>query len=72
MKEHEDALNYEPGDHVAILPANPQRLIERVIDALQGSPSVDEPQRLEIMRERVTPLGGWAYDNKIGELMTAK
>ncbi len=63
LNEYVNALAYEPGDHVAIFPANPQQLVERVIDALQSSPEVDEAQRLEILRERVTPLDRRSYAN---------
>ena len=57
IREHNEFLVYQPGDHVAIYPANPQHLVDRVLQVMQLTLPADELVRLEVHQERMTPLG---------------
>lgn len=44
-------LNYSPGDHVAILPANRKELIDAVLARLDNCPNPDEPIQVQVQKE---------------------
>ena len=47
----QDALKYQPGDHLAIFPANQPSLVDTLIEQLREAPPPDETIRLEICKE---------------------
>ena len=51
-------LRYSPGDHLAVLPANNNELVEGIIKRLTDVQNPDEPNQLMIMKEHHTP-NGW-------------
>lgn len=44
-------LHYNPGDHVAILPANRQELVEAVLARLENCPDPDQPIQVLLLKE---------------------
>lgn len=50
-------LNYSPGDHVAILPANRQELVEDVLTRLENCPDPGQPIQVLLLKE-ITSLNG--------------
>lgn len=44
-------LQYRPGDHVAIFPANHPDLVQTLIDKLSGDVDPDAPIAIETLRE---------------------
>nr|CCC18661.1 nitric oxide synthase [Scylla paramamosain] len=44
-------LHYQPGDHVAILPANRKELVEAVLSRLQQCPDPDQPIQVLLLKE---------------------
>lgn len=53
---HNADLTYLPGDHLAIFPANHDLLVEEVLAQLRNSPGGDAIVRLDILREKQTPI----------------
>ncbi|XP_070205997.1 nitric oxide synthase-like [Littorina saxatilis] len=50
-------LQYAPGDHVGIFPANPPDLVDAILSRLHNAPPPDQIVRTEILTEVSTPLG---------------
>ena len=44
-------LAFEPGDHVAVFPANKASLVQELIDAMHEKPDPNRPIRIEVARE---------------------
>ena len=44
-------LAFEPGDHLAIFPANKASLVQDLIDMLHEKPDPNRPIRIEVARE---------------------
>lgn len=44
-------LDFEPGDHVAIFPANKASLVQELIDMMHEKPDPNRPIRIEVARE---------------------
>ncbi|XP_060064662.1 nitric oxide synthase 1-like [Ylistrum balloti] len=61
-------LNYAPGDHIAIFPANSTKLVDGVLSRLHNAPPPDQLIKLEVLQERTTPLGttkSWCHFERI-------
>ncbi|XP_078600036.1 nitric oxide synthase 1-like isoform X2 [Branchiostoma floridae x Branchiostoma japonicum] len=52
-----DDLNYVPGDHLAVYPANEDHLVQAVLDRLDNAPDPDCIVNMEVLQEKQTPLG---------------
>jgi hypothetical protein len=50
-------LQYMPGDHAGIFPANPAELVEAILSRLHNAPPPDQVLKTEILTETSTPLG---------------
>lgn len=50
-KEKNSELQYKPGDHLAIFPANRPELVQGLIDRLSGDVDPDLPVVVEVLRE---------------------
>jgi nitric-oxide synthase, brain len=60
LVSHFDAyqcLNYEPGDHVGVCPANRVELVNGILDKLTGVTNPDEISQLQILNEKHTSNG---------------
>lgn len=55
-KEKNSELQYKPGDHLAIFPANRPELVQGLIDRLSGDVDPDSPVAVEVLRE----IKGWS------------
>ena len=66
----ESALQYSPGDHVAILPENSSELVDTIVIRLHNAPPPDQLIRIEILSERTTLLGKKLELNKAIDLIT--
>ena len=44
-------LSFEPGDHLAIFPANNASLVQDLIDMMHDKPDPSRPIRIEVARE---------------------
>ncbi|KAK3084578.1 hypothetical protein FSP39_015724 [Pinctada imbricata] len=61
-------LTYNPGDHVAVFPANSSRIVDGIIARLHNAPSNDQIIKVEFMQEKTTPLGtmkSWEQFDKL-------
>nr|AAK61379.1 nitric oxide synthase [Discosoma striata] len=56
--EKNKELNFEPGDHVAIFPANRANTVQDLIDMMHEKPTPDQPIRIEVARENSGKPGG--------------
>lgn len=52
-------LQYMPGDHAGIFPANPAELVEAILSRLHNAPPPDQVLKTEILTESNSPLGQW-------------
>ena len=50
-------LNYQPGDHIAIVPANRQELVNDLLKSFKNLENPDEPVQLTVLKEVHTPNG---------------
>lgn len=50
-------LDYEPGDHVGIFPANRSQLVDGLIERLAGVDNPDEVVQLQLLKEKQTSNG---------------
>lgn len=50
-------INYEPGDHVGIVPANSKEIVDGVLNKLTGIENPDDVVQLEILNEKHTQNG---------------
>ena len=50
-------MQYAPGDHVGIIPANPPDLVDAILSRLHNAPLPDQVIRTEFLQETSTPLG---------------
>ncbi|XP_002021672.2 nitric oxide synthase [Drosophila persimilis] len=61
-------LDYEPGDHVGIFPANRPQLVEGLLERLVGVENPDEVLQLQLLKEKQTSNGifkCWEQHDKI-------
>ncbi|XP_036329984.1 nitric oxide synthase-like, partial [Rhagoletis pomonella] len=61
-------LDYEPGDHVGIFPANSTNIVNGVLERLTGFEDPDEVLQVQVMRKKKTPNGTfncWEPHDKI-------
>lgn len=52
-----DNVQYEPGDHVGILPANRKEIVDGILNRLSGVESFDEILQLQLLKENHTTNG---------------
>ncbi len=57
MNGYSSELTYVPGDHVGILPANQQSIVDALLNNLSNAPPPDQVVQMEILQERTTPIG---------------
>lgn len=57
IRESESILKYQPGDHLAVLPANRSELVQGVIDRVEDIDDPSELVKLMVMKESHTPNG---------------
>lgn len=50
-------MEYEPGDHVGIFPANSQHIVDGILDKLSGVDDYDVQLQLQILKETHTTNG---------------
>ena len=58
IRENSKELIFEPGDHVAIFPANRASLMQDLVDLTHEKPDPNWPIRIEVARE--DPSKPWA------------
>ena len=46
-------LSYQPGDHLAIMAANREELVDNILSRLYNAPPADELVKLEVFSEKV-------------------
>ncbi|XP_067654893.1 nitric oxide synthase, inducible-like [Haliotis asinina] len=51
------AMNYSPGDHLAIFPSNPPEMVEGILSRLHEAPLASQIMRIEMMREDTRARG---------------
>ena len=57
-KDHKDALNYAPGDHVGILAENRKDLVDAVLSKISNGPqSHDQPLKVQFQKKFISNLG---------------
>ncbi|CAL4142070.1 unnamed protein product, partial [Meganyctiphanes norvegica] len=64
-------LSYQPGDHVAIIPANQSTIVDAVMARLSGYSNSDLPVQVLLKREATTPKGKVSYWEPHESLPTA-
>ena len=66
-----DKLSFQPGDHVALYPANNPTLVDEFIGKLVNVPDVNTVYQLQIMQEIATGklVLWWDYGNLCRKLM---
>ena len=52
-------MDYQPGDHVGILPENSKELVDIILSRLSEGSSPDELVQLEACKEVTNPFGAW-------------
>uniref|UniRef100_A0A4Y0BMI3 Nitric oxide synthase n=1 Tax=Anopheles funestus TaxID=62324 RepID=A0A4Y0BMI3_ANOFN len=52
-----EGIDYEPGDHVGIFPANRKEIVDGIIERLTGVNDPDEMLQLQILKEKQTQNG---------------
>ena len=68
LEQQENALGgeqlaYNPGDHVAVYPANNPLIVTDVLRRLTGAPPKQQLVQLQWLKEKQTPLGKpWCID----------
>nr|KAG5713275.1 hypothetical protein BaRGS_007802 [Batillaria attramentaria] len=63
-------LQYAPGDHLGIFPANPPDLVDAILSRLHNAPPPDQVVKTEFLQEVSTPLGSsknWVNYEKMPE-----
>ena len=50
-------LEYKPGDHVGVLAANRNEIVEAVLDKVSNAPPYDQLVKVEILKEKTTIFG---------------
>lgn len=61
-------LAFEPGDHLAVFPANNASLVQELIDMMHEKPDPNRPIRIEVAREDPAKPGGpkeWQAFNRL-------
>lgn len=56
-------VQYEPGDHVGILPANRKEIVDGILNRLSGVDSYDEILQLQLLKENHTTNGSLKHTN---------
>lgn len=56
-------VQYEPGDHVGILPANRKEIVDGILNRLSGVESYDEILQLQLLKENHTTNGSLKHTN---------
>ncbi len=51
MNGHDQDLQYEPGDHLAVFPANPAKMVEAVLTHVEATPGHDEVVNVQVLTE---------------------
>ena len=55
-----DELSYQPGDHVGVFAGNDPEVVDAVLQRLTlDAPDPDQVAKMEILKEKRTPLGEW-------------
>lgn len=54
-------LMFEPGDHVAICPANEKVLVDAILSRVKNERKPDEVVVVQVLQQRSTPLGKGRY-----------
>jgi len=49
--DNRNELTFEPGDHLAVFPANKASLVQELIDMMHEKPDPNRPIRIEVARE---------------------
>lgn len=62
-------LSFDPGDHVAIFPANKADLVQQLIDATHDKPDPNQPIRFEVAREDSGKPAAHVYEKTEAEKM---
>uniref|UniRef100_A0A453YZV7 Nitric oxide synthase n=2 Tax=Anopheles gambiae TaxID=7165 RepID=A0A453YZV7_ANOGA len=52
-----EGIDYEPGDHVGIFPANRKEIVDGIIERLTGVNDPDEELQLQVLKEKQTQNG---------------
>lgn len=62
-------MEYEPGDHVGIFPANCQEIVDGILKRLTGVENHDEIVQLQILKENHSTNGKYLVCRLIGEIL---
>ncbi|KAL9981801.1 hypothetical protein ACROYT_G010554 [Oculina patagonica] len=68
-------LSFEPGDHLAVFPANKASLVQDLIDMMHEKPDPNRPIRVEVAREDPAKPGGskvWEPFNRLSVACTLR
>lgn len=57
LKINAPSLDYEPGDHVGIFPANRTDIVDGILKRLTGIENIDEVLQLQLLKEKHTSNG---------------
>lgn len=52
----QEEVQYDPGDHVGVMPSNREEIVESVLERLKEK-DFDTPLQLQIAKETLSPLG---------------
>ena len=50
-------LQYKSGDHIGILAANRQELVDSILNKITNAPPVDQLIKIEVLKEKTTVFG---------------
>ena len=60
-------LAFDPGDHVAIFPANKADLVQQLINVTHDKPDPNQPIRIEVAREDSGKPAAYVYEKTEAE-----
>ena len=60
-----DKLAYQPGDHVAVFPANQPELVDAFLSKLHNVPDMKKVYQLQIQQEIVVGMTSWIDHGKM-------
>ena len=67
IEESRKQLAFEPGDHVAIFPANKADLVQQLINVTHDKPDPNQPIRIEVAREDSGKPAAYVYEKTEAE-----